>query len=80
VVSSSSGVKAVIQIAVLAVSIGLIILGIKGFTASGIPLTKTTALKGTQGKIVGVVCILGELLFIPLFLLAFVGYGQLFGR
>ena len=38
-----------IQIAVLAVSIGLIVLGIKGFTASGIPLTKTTALKGTQG-------------------------------
>jgi hypothetical protein len=68
-----------IQIGILAVSIGLIILGIKGFTASSIPLTKTTALRGTQGKFVGVVCIVAGLLFIPLFLLAFVGYGRLFG-
>ncbi|MEX2174756.1 MAG: hypothetical protein WD872_10365 [Pirellulaceae bacterium] len=67
-----------IQIAVLAVSIGLIFLGV-GFTAGGIPLTKTTALKGTQGKIAGVVCIVAGVLFIPLFLLAFFGYGRLFG-
>lgn len=66
-----------IQIAVLVVSVGLIILGIKGFTASGIPLTKTTALKGTQGKIVGVICILAGVAFIPVFLLAFYGYGLL---
>jgi hypothetical protein len=66
-----------IQIAVVLVSIGLIILGVKGFTASGIPLTKGTALKGTQGKIVGVICIVTGLVFIPLFLLAFFGYGRL---
>ena len=68
-----------IQIAVLAVSIGLIVLGVKGFTASGIPLTKTSALKGTQGKIAGVVCIVAGVLFIPLFLFAFMGYGRMFG-
>ena len=68
-----------IQIAVLAVSIGLIVLGIKGFTAGGIPLTKTTALRGTQGKIAGAICIVAGVLFIPLFLFAFFGYGRLFG-
>jgi hypothetical protein len=66
-----------ILIAVVLVSIGLVFLGVKGFTASGIPLTKMAALKGTQGKIVGSICILAGLAFTPLFLLAFYGYGLL---
>jgi hypothetical protein len=66
-----------ILIAVVLVSIGLIILGVNGFTASGIPLTKTTALKGTQGRIAGTICILAGVAFTPLFLLAFYGYGLL---
>lgn len=68
-----------IQIGVLLVSIGLIVLGIKGFTASGIPISKAVVLKGTSGKVAGVVCILAGLAFIPLVLLAFLLYGQLFG-
>lgn len=63
-----------IQIAAIAVSIALIVLGIKGFTATGIPLSKTTTLKGTQGKIVGVICIAAGLLFIPILFVAFLLY------
>ena len=68
-----------IQIGILLVSIGLVVLGIKGFTASGIPLSKRTTLKGTSGKVVGAICILAGVAFIPAFLLAFWGYGRLFG-
>ena len=68
-----------IQIAVLAVAGCLIVLGIKGFTASGIPLSKTTTLKGTSGKVVGTICILAGLAFIPLFLFITFFYGRLFG-
>ena len=69
-----------VQIAVLLVSIGLIVLGVKGFTASGIPLSKTVVLKGTSGKIAGVICILAGILFIPAFILAFLAYGTLFSN
>ncbi|MBC7856210.1 MAG: hypothetical protein IAF94_22495 [Pirellulaceae bacterium] len=61
-------------------SIGLVVLGIKGFTASGIPLSKKTTLQGTSGKIVGAICIMAGVAFIPLFLLAFWGYGRVFGQ
>jgi hypothetical protein len=67
------------QLILLGVSIGLIALGIKGFTAAGIPLTKTTSLKGTTGKIVGVLCIVFGVLFVPLYVLFIVGYGRLLG-
>ena len=67
-----------IQIAVLAVSVGLVFLGAKGFTASGIPLTKTVTLNGTRGKIVGVICMLAGLGFIPAFLVVLLVYGNLF--
>ena len=69
-----------IQIAILFVSVGLVVLGIKGFTASGIPLTRTFSLKGTSGKITGVVLILTGIGFIPLVLIAIVIYGNMFGR
>ena len=68
------------QIGVLLVSIGLVVLGIKGFTASGIPFSKKTTLRGTAGKVVGTLCILAGVAFIPVFLLAFWGYGRLFGQ
>ncbi len=55
-----------IQIALVAVSVGLIILGIKGFTRSGLALSNTTNLTGIPGKVVGVLCILGGLGLIPL--------------
>jgi hypothetical protein len=48
-----------VGIVLVIISIGLVILGIKGFTASGIPVTKTFALRGTSGRVAGVVCILG---------------------
>ena len=69
-----------IQIAVIAVSIGLVILGVKGFTKNGIPISRNFALSGTSGKIAGVICILLGLVFIPLFLLAFMAYGDLFSK
>jgi len=61
-----------LQIALVLVAIGLIVLGIKGFTEAGIPISKTTTLKGKSGKIAGVACILGGLLLIPAFMV-FVG-------
>jgi uncharacterized membrane protein len=60
-----------LQILLLAVSVGLVVLGVKGFTASGIPFSKNVVLNGTSGKIVGAICIMAGLAFIPLFLLAF---------
>jgi hypothetical protein len=60
----------VIQIAVIALAIGLIVIGVKGFTAEGIPLTKAKSLHGKAGQLAGVACILGGVLFIPAFFLA----------
>ncbi len=60
-----------LPIVLIAVTIGLIILGVKGFTSDGIPVTKSVTLSGTSGKITGVLCILGGILLIPAFLLVF---------
>jgi len=56
-----------IQIAILAVSVGLIVIGVKGFSAEGIPLTKHKHLRDKSGRLVGAACILGGILFIPAF-------------
>jgi len=66
----------VFKLAVLAVSIGLVTLGMKGFTASGIRLSKTVVLKGTSAKMVGVVCILAGLAFIAALLLGFLAFDR----
>lgn len=58
-----------IQIAVIAVCGGLVILGIKGFTPSGLAFSKTKTLTGRTAKIVGAICILVGLGLIPLFVL-----------
>jgi len=58
-----------LQIALVAVSVGLIILGIKGFTASGLAFSKAVTLRGTTGKIVGSICIVAGIVLIPLFML-----------
>jgi hypothetical protein len=60
-----------LQIAALAVSIGLIVLGIKGFTPSGLAFSKTKTLTGSSARIVGALCILGGLGLIPLIFLFF---------
>jgi hypothetical protein len=60
----------VIQIAVVAIAIGLIVIGVKGFTAEGIPLTKTKSLHGKAGHLTGVACVIAGILFIPAFFLA----------
>ena len=57
--------KVMIQLALVAVSIGLIILGFKGFTPSGLAFSKKTTLRGTSGMVVGVICILLGLALIP---------------
>ena len=35
----------------------MILLGIKGFTETGIPLSKSKNLTGTTGKTVGIICV-----------------------
>ena len=58
-----------ISVVIAAVGVGLVTLGIKGFTAEGIAFSKSTTLTGRTAKIVGVICIvLGGLL-------AMVGFG-----
>lgn len=57
-----------IQIALLAVSVGLIALGIKGFTPSGLALSQSKTLEGPAAKAVGILCILGGIGLIPLVL------------
>jgi hypothetical protein len=54
-----------IQIGLLVASVALIILGAKGFTAGGIPFTRSATLIGTRAKVVGALCILGGLALIP---------------
>ncbi|HEY2838822.1 MAG TPA: hypothetical protein VGJ26_06725 [Pirellulales bacterium] len=65
-----------IQIAMIAVSIGLVVLGIKGFTASGIPISHHTTLTGKSGKIAGVACLVGGVLFIPVVFLLIWAYSN----
>jgi hypothetical protein len=69
-----------IQILIVAVSVGLIILGVKGFTKGGIPISKSMILQGTAGKVVGVVCILAGVLFIPAFALGLWLYTNVLGN
>ncbi len=47
------------------VSAGLIIIGMTGFTASGLGLGQTRIVTGTSAKVVGTLCILAGLLVIP---------------
>jgi hypothetical protein len=65
-----------LQIAVVAVSVGLIILGIKGFTRSGLAFSNSRTLKGKSAKVVGAICILSGLGFIPLVFLIFWALGS----
>lgn len=58
-----------IQIAMLAVSIGLVVLGIKGFMKSGLQVSRNTTLTGNSGRIVGTICIIAGVGFIPMCLL-----------
>ncbi len=60
-----------IQIALILVSIGLIGLGIKGFTPSGLEFSKTTTLTGTRAKVVGALCILAGCALIPIVISVF---------
>ena len=69
-----------IQIALVVLSVLFVVIGIKGFTASGLQLSKNTVLKGKSGKIVGAICIAFGIGLIPLFILAFVAYASLLGR
>ncbi len=49
-----------IQIALAILSLLLVLIGIKGFTPSGLQFSKNTALNGRKGKIVGGICIAAE--------------------
>jgi len=69
-----------IQIALVVVSIGLVVIGIKGFTRDGLTLTRTTRLSGASGKIVGTLCILLGLGLIPLVLVLSGLYGAWLDR
>ncbi len=65
-----------IQIALIVVSIGLVVIGIKGFTKQGLTLTRNTRLSGAWGKIVGTLCILLGLGLVPLVLVLSGLYGS----
>jgi len=65
-----------LQIALLAVSVGLIILGIKGFTPGGLAFSKKTTLRGRSGMIVGTLCIVAGIVMIPAFVLLIWAYSR----
>ena len=65
-----------IQVALMIVSIALIGIGIKGFTPSGLQLSKNTTLNGTAGKVVGTLCILFGLALIPIFIVIFMQFSN----
>ena len=48
----------------VAVGIGAILLGLKGFTRDGLPFTKSKRITGTSAKVIGVACIVVGLAFI----------------
>jgi hypothetical protein len=48
----------------IAIGIGALILGAKGFSKDGLPFTSNKRLTGTGARIVGVICILIGLVFI----------------
>jgi hypothetical protein len=68
-----------IQIALVVLSILLIVIGIKGFTPTGLQFSKNTVLKGRTGKIVGAICVGAGIGLIPLFLLLFMMYSSRLG-
>lgn len=68
-----------IQIAMVFVTIGLIVLGCKGFTSAGLQVSRQTVLRGKAGKTVGVICIVFGICFIPLVLLISHIYTRLLG-
>ncbi|MGI9466384.1 MAG: hypothetical protein ACR2OA_04610 [Rubripirellula sp.] len=68
-----------IQIGLVVLSILLAVIGIKGFTSSGLRFSKNTVLKGRNGKIVGAICIAVGIGLIPLFLLLFIIYSSWLG-
>ncbi|MGB7157729.1 MAG: hypothetical protein WBD40_06665 [Tepidisphaeraceae bacterium] len=47
-----------IALMVAAIGVGIDLLGMKGFSEDGIPLTYERNLDGTAGRMVGVVCLL----------------------
>ena len=40
------------------IGVGLVLLGLKGFSAEGIPFSAEKTLKGSTGKTVGIICII----------------------
>ena len=69
-----------IQIALVVLSVLLVVIGVKGFTPSGLQFSKDIVLKGHNGKIVGAICIALGVGLIPLFLLIFSMYSSWLGR
>ena len=47
-----------IAVSLACVGIGILLLGIKGFSEDGIPLTYDRSLCGTPGRCVGIACLL----------------------
>ena len=46
-----------LAIVLAAIGVGLVALGIKGFSEEGIPFSAEKTLKGQTGRVVGIVCI-----------------------
>lgn len=65
ILQTRPSVAFLVQIFIVAVPIGLIVLGVRGFSLDGIPLTQTILLKGKAGRLIGTLCILGGICFFP---------------
>ncbi len=60
----------------IALGIGVILLGVKGFSREGLPFTNTKRITGAAGQVVGIVCILIGLAFVALSVLPFLLRGR----
>lgn len=57
-----------------------LLLGLKAFTSTGIPITKDKRVNGVGGKVLGVVCLVLAFVLARYGVLAFVDPGAIFGQ
>ncbi|HWA98608.1 MAG TPA: hypothetical protein VG713_08950 [Pirellulales bacterium] len=53
-----NGALCMLSISLIVASVGVIVLGLKGFTRNGIAITKSKKLVGSQGRVVGAICVI----------------------
>ena len=48
----------IVAVVITAVGVGLVLLGFKGLSGEGIPLTSDRNLTGQTGRVVGIICLI----------------------